>query len=56
MTNTGPYSSIDGKTPDQVYFNQPIIDHFRRIDEISFLGLMQVRSVPPYFFLLTAEK
>ncbi|WP_373568673.1 DUF4334 domain-containing protein [Paracoccus actinidiae] len=40
----------------RIYDRQPIIDHFRRIDEIRFPGLMQVRSVPPYFFLLTAEK
>lgn len=39
-----------------IYDRQPIIDHFRRIDDSRLLGLMQVRSVPPYFFLLTAEK
>ena len=39
-----------------IYDRQPIIDHFRRIDEIRLLGLMQVRTAPPYFFLLTAEK
>jgi hypothetical protein len=40
-----------------IYDRQPIIDHFRRIDEIRLLGLMQARTAPPpYFFLLTAEK
>ena len=39
-----------------IYDRQPIIDHFCRVDKIRLLGLMQVRSVPPYFFLLTAEK
>lgn len=39
-----------------IYDRQPIIDHFRRIDDRRLLGLMQVRSVPPFFFLLTAEK
>ena len=39
-----------------IYDRQPIIDHFRRIDETRLLGLMQVRSTPPYFFLLAAEE
>ncbi|WP_371832292.1 DUF4334 domain-containing protein [Paracoccus benzoatiresistens] len=39
-----------------IYGRQPIIDHFRRIDESRLFGLMQVRSAPPYFFLLSAEK
>jgi hypothetical protein len=38
-----------------VYDRQPIVDHFRRIDAIRMLGVMQARSASPYFFLLTAE-
>ncbi len=37
-----------------IYHRQPIVDHFRRIDAVCLLGLMQVPSMPPYFFLLTA--
>lgn len=39
-----------------IYDRQPIVDHFRRIDAIRVLGLMQARSASPYFFLLTAEQ
>ena len=39
-----------------IYDRQPIVDHFRRIDEIRLLGLMQTPLAPPYFFLLTAER
>ena len=38
-----------------IYDRQPIVDHFRRIDQGRVLGLMETRSAPPYFFLLTAE-
>jgi|GEM_PF-161587 len=38
-----------------IYDHQPIIDHFRRIDATRLLGLMQARSLPPYFFMLTLE-
>ena len=37
-----------------IYDRQPIIDHFRCIDKIRLIGLMQGLQVPP-FFLLTAE-
>jgi len=36
-----------------IYDRQPIVDHFRRIDERRILGLMEMRGAPPYFFLLT---
>ncbi len=38
-----------------VYARQPIIDHFRRIDDDRVLGLMAVagRRAPPFFFLLS---
>lgn len=36
-----------------IYDRQPIIDHFRRIDETRLLGLIDVRYFnQPYFFLL----
>ncbi|MCR8826281.1 GXWXG domain-containing protein [Pseudosulfitobacter koreensis] len=38
-----------------VYDRQPIVDHFRRIDERRILGLMNMRGVAPYFFLLTKD-
>jgi len=38
-----------------IYDRLPIVDHFRRIDQGRVLGLMETRSAPPYFFLLTAE-
>ena len=39
-----------------IYDRQPIVDHFRRIDAIRLLGLMQTRSAAPFFFLLTVEQ
>lgn len=39
-----------------IHDRQPIIDHFRRIDEIRLLGLVQVRSAPPFFFLLCSKQ
>ena len=37
-----------------IYDAQPIIDHFRRVDEDRLLGLMDLRPTPaPFFFLLT---
>ncbi|SFG72978.1 Ribonuclease BN, tRNA processing enzyme [Palleronia marisminoris] len=39
-----------------IYDRQPIVDHFRRIDETRLLGLMQTPLAPPYFFVLTAER
>jgi GXWXG protein/Domain of unknown function (DUF4334) len=36
-----------------IYRRQPIVDHFRRIDEGRILGLMEMRGDDrPYFFLL----
>lgn len=39
-----------------IYDRQPIIDHFRRIDEVRLLCLMQVRSAPPFLFLLCSKQ
>ena len=39
-----------------VYDNLPIIDHFRRVDDVRVLGVMDLRLTPaPFFFLLTRE-
>ena len=39
-----------------IYDRQPIIDHFRRIDAVSVLGLMEMRGdLAPYFFLLVRD-
>ncbi len=39
-----------------VYDRQPIIDHFRRIDDDTVLGLMDMRATSaPFFFLLRRE-
>lgn len=35
-----------------VYDALPIIDHFRRLDEVTLLGLMDARALEPYFFQL----
>ena len=35
-----------------IYDGKPIIDHFRRIDEERVLGLMDMRDLPPFFFML----
>lgn len=36
-----------------VYDDLPIIDVFRRVDDATLLGLMDLRSIPrPYFFVL----
>ena len=41
-------------TAAMIYDAQPIIDHFRRVDEDRLLGLMDLRPTPaPFFFLLT---
>ena len=41
-------------TAAMIYDAQPIIDHFRRVDEDRLLGLMDLRLTPaPFFFLLT---
>ena len=40
-----------------IYDRQPIIDHFRRIDDDRVLGLMEMRGMErPFFFLLTREQ
>ena len=37
-----------------IYDRNPIIDHFRKIDDDRVLGLMEMRGMElPYFFLLT---
>lgn len=39
-----------------IYDGQPIIDHFRRIDDDRALGLMERRGMSsPYFFLLVRD-
>ncbi|WP_280399684.1 DUF4334 domain-containing protein [Nocardia carnea] len=36
-----------------VYDHLPIIDHFRRVDDQTLLGVMDMRGLPePYFFVL----
>ncbi len=35
-----------------VYDALPIIDHFRRLDEVTLLGLMDARGLEPFFFQL----
>lgn len=39
-----------------IYDRQPVVDHFRRIDERRILGLMEMREAAPYFFLLTGTR
>jgi hypothetical protein len=40
-----------------IYDRQPIVDHFRRIDNDRVLGLMEMRGMErPYFFLLTRDQ
>ena len=39
-----------------VYDHLPIIDHFRRVDEDTLLGCMDMRPMPrPYFFILQRD-
>jgi hypothetical protein len=39
-----------------VYDQRPIIDVFRRVDDATLLGLMDMRGLPrPYFFVLTRD-
>ena len=43
-------------TAAMVYDHLPIIDVFRRVDEVTMLGAMDWRGEPaPYFFILTKE-
>jgi hypothetical protein len=39
-------------TAAMIYDDLPIIDVFRRVDENTLLGLMDMRGVPPFFFSL----
>jgi hypothetical protein len=40
-----------------VYDGQPIIDHFRRVDAHTILGLMDARGMKvPYFFILSKDE
>ena len=40
-----------------IYDRQPIIDHFRKIDDDRVLGIMEMRGMElPYFFLLIGEQ
>ena len=39
-----------------IYDRQPIIDHFRRIDDDRALGLMDMRGMEPLFFLLVRKR
>ncbi|HLL22055.1 MAG TPA: DUF4334 domain-containing protein [Kofleriaceae bacterium] len=44
-------------TAAMIYDHQPIIDMFRRIDDDTLLGFMDLRRQPqPYFFVLTRER
>ena len=37
-----------------IYDRQPIIDVFRRVDDVTLLGVMDLRGMSqPYFFVLT---
>jgi hypothetical protein len=45
-----------GVTATMVYDHLPIMDSFRRIDERTLLGLMDMRGAPPFFFVLEFER
>ncbi len=39
-----------------IYDQRPIIDVFRRVDDTTLLGVMDMRALPqPYFFILTRD-
>jgi hypothetical protein len=42
-------------TATMVYDHLPICDSFRRVDERTLLGLMDLRGAPPFFFSLERE-
>jgi hypothetical protein len=42
-------------TAAMVYDHLPIIDVFRRVDADTLLGVMDLRGVPPYVFVLTQD-
>lgn len=45
------------RTATMIYDAQPIHDHFRRLDDDTVLGVMDLRGVPdPFFFLLRRER
>jgi GXWXG protein/Domain of unknown function (DUF4334) len=43
------------RSTTMVYDRQPIIDHFRRIDEMRVLGLMEIQDWPQSFFFLLSR-
>jgi Domain of unknown function (DUF4334) len=43
-------------TATMVYDHLPIMDSFRRVDERTLLGLMDMRGAPPFFFVLEFEQ
>lgn len=42
-------------TATMTYDALPINDHFRRVDDDTLLGVMDLRGVPPFFFVLRRE-
>ncbi|KAA1426395.1 DUF4334 domain-containing protein [Nocardioides antri] len=42
-------------TAAMVYDHLPIIDVFRRVDDDTLLGVMDLRGAPPYFFVLARD-
>lgn len=42
-------------TAAMVYDHLPIIDVFRRVDDNTLLGAMDLRGAPPYFFILSKD-
>jgi hypothetical protein len=42
-------------TATMVYDHLPIMDSFRRVDDRTLLGLMDMRGAPPFFFVLECE-
>lgn len=53
---SGPTASLQprafrgGMTAAMVYDRQPIADYFRRVDERTLLGVMEIRDDPRFFF------
>jgi hypothetical protein len=39
-------------TATMSYDALPINDHFRRVDDATLLGVMDLRGAPPFFFVL----
>ena len=40
-----------------IYDDQPIVDVFRRIDDDTLLGVMDLRGMPePFFFVLERDR